>query len=271
MMLFIERQLGFGPRFLGAPGHEQVKDYLISELTSFADENKTQKWEYSASDGSKKAVTNIFASFYPEKKERIIIATHYDSREFADRDLENPKMAVPGANDSTSGTAVLLAIGSYLKKSREEPRVGVDLIFFDGEDDKDNYINMDWKPLGSTYFAEHISEIYKEKPEGGLIVDMVCDKDLKIMKEIASFRDASIESEKFWKVAQASYPEFFSSSFGLEILDDHTPLNKIGIPTFLIIDFEYPYWHTTEDTIDKCSAESLEAVANSVLNYIYSL
>jgi hypothetical protein len=100
---------------------------------------------------------------------------------------------------------------------------------------------------------------------------MVCDKNLKIYKEKSSVENATTLTNQFWKIAQKNNDNIFIDKISREIQDDHTPLNQAGIPSFLLIDFDYPYFHTTQDTLDKCSVKSLETVTKNVLEYIYSL
>jgi Zn-dependent M28 family amino/carboxypeptidase len=100
---------------------------------------------------------------------------------------------------------------------------------------------------------------------------MVCDNDLKIYKETNSDRYAKQINTEFFELANKKYPDAFSSSLKHSIGDDHIPLNQNGIPTILLIDFDYPYWHTAEDTLDKCSDESLEKVGESIIEFIHNL
>ncbi len=268
----IRQQLRYGPRFLGAEGHKNVQDFLISEMDALSGEIKIQKWKRVSLNGTKNKLVNIIGRFFPEKSNRIILGTHYDSKKFAVKDKKYPGLPVPGANDSASGTAVLLEVARYFSNSKQIPNVGIDIIFFDGEEGEGDLDRVGWEPLGSKYFSENIKKIYPyQKPESGLVVDMVCDKNLFITQEAFSVRDAKDQSNSFFILASDNYPSFFNKSVGLKIYDDHTYLNKIGIPSFLIIDFDYLPFHTTKDTIDKCSPNSLEVVANSILNYIYNI
>lgn len=274
IMSLVEKQLNYGPRFLGSDGHKKTQEFLSSEMERLADEKKEQRWVHNSADGGKNELVNIIGRFYPEKTERIILATHYDSKKFADKDPNNPELPVPGANDSASGVAVLLEIARFLAVTDKIPEIGIDIVFFDGEEGKPNqgadYSN--WQPMGSAYFADHLQEIYgSKKPKSGLVLDMVCDKDLRIFKELSSVKNAREQLEIFWKAARNINSRVFQDAVWQEIRDDHTSLNKVGIPSFLVIDFEYPYFHTTQDTLDKCGEESLKTVANAVLNYIYSV
>ena len=269
MMAIIDRQLRFGPRFLGAIGHEETKNFLIAEMNSLAKETKVQTWQHTGPDGQKYDLTNVIGRFYPDNKNRVILATHYDSKKFADQDPEKKDQPVPGANDSASGVAALLELASIFNKSHNLPSVGLDIVFFDGEEEGGDFAN--WKPLGSTYFAEHLIDIYgNSKPISGIVLDMVCDKDLKIFKEQSSVQNAPAQVDAFWNIAKKINNNVFRDQTITEIRDDQTPLNKVGIPSFLLIDLEYLPWHTTNDTLDKCSPKSLDIIVAAVLNYIYS-
>lgn len=272
MMALISQQLGYGPRYLSAPGHEKMQKFLIAEASALAHETFVQRWDYKQQDKSYVKLANIVASFYPQNQRRVIIATHYDSKKFAEFDRRRPNDPVPGANDSASGVAVLLELARFFVSTGKPPPVGVDIIFFDGEEGEDilrDYFS--WQPLGSSYFTDNLEEVYTRRPESGVVVDMVCDKDLGINIEKSSAQKAPAQVNKFWKATRQLYSDAFSPKVGPVIRDDHTPLNKAGIPTFLIIDFNYSFFHTTSDTLDKCSPQSLEIIADSLLNYIYSL
>lgn len=273
MLAIIDQQLRYGPRYMGSSGHESVQKFLAAEMREQTDEVLTQSWDYKASDGSTHKMMNIIGRLYPTQERRIVLATHYDSKKIADKDPDDKNQPVPGANDSASGVSVLVELARILKNSNLAPNVGVDIVFFDGEEgDADQGGDYsDWKPLGSVYFAEHLSEVYgNNKPSSALVLDMVCDKDLKIHKEQSSVKDAKAQVDSFWSIAQKLNSEVFRNEVGQIIKDDHTSLNQVGIPSFLLIDIDYPPYHTTYDTIDKCSAESLEVVAQAVFEYVYS-
>ncbi len=273
MLAVIDQQLRYGPRYMGSTGHENVQEFLIAEMQEQTHEVKTQSWDYKATDGNTYQLTNIIGRLQPTQERRIILATHYDSKKFADKDWSKNDQPTPGANDSASGVAVLVELARILGSSHVIPNVGVDLVFFDGEEGDINqgsdYSN--WRPLGSTYFSEHLNEIYgNNKPITALVLDMVCDKDLRIYKEQSSVQNAKSQVDSFWSIAQKVDSGVFRDEVKQSINDDHTPLNQAGVPSFLLIDFEYPPFHTTEDTLDKCSAKSLETVARAVFDYVYS-
>jgi len=274
MIALIKQQLRYGPRYLSASGHEQTVKFLRAEMEALAEKTEIENWEHVGSDGQKYNLSNVIGRFWPENERRIILAAHYDSKKLADKDQKNPAAPVPGANDSGSGVAVLLELARVFANAKDAPAVGVDLIFFDGEEGEEN-IGADyshWEPLGSVYFANHLNDFYGDnKPIAGIVFDMVCDRNLNIFKDKSSEKNAPELLEAFWGAAKTLNTTAFVDASGPDIRDDHTSLNQAGIPSILVIDFDYPYFHTSEDTPDKCSSESLETVARAALSYVYSL
>jgi Zn-dependent M28 family amino/carboxypeptidase len=187
----------------------------------------------------------------------VIIGAHYDTRIFADFDENNPEEPVPGANDGASGVAVLIELARVLDTSSLSNPVW--MVFFDAEDNG-RIPGWDWI-LGSRYFVDHM-EI---EPDFVVIVDMVGDRDLQLYYERNS--DPEIRRE-IWDVAQTlGYSEFVAEE-KYSILDDHTPFLQAGIPAVDIIDFDYPYFHTTEDLPDKVSADSLSVVGRTLETWL---
>jgi Zn-dependent M28 family amino/carboxypeptidase len=181
---------------------------------------------------------------------------------------------VPGANDSASGVAVLLDLIRLFATTPLQPNVGIDFVFFDGEEGEED-IGGDfthWSPLGSEYFVTQLDTLYDSTENvEGIVLDMVCDKDLEIVPEAFSIEAAPEQVKAFWRIANAVDDDAFGETGSVAVRDDHSALNAAGIPTFLLIDFTYPPFHTTKDTIDKCSAESLATVSEAVYRYVYTL
>jgi Zn-dependent M28 family amino/carboxypeptidase len=273
-MAHIAAQLKFTPRSLDTAGHQQTIDYIKAELAKTGvDAVTTQRWVFRDAGGKAHAMTNVVARFQASNPRRIILATHYDSIVRAYRDAETPNAPMPGANNSASGVAVLLETARVLSLS-DKPPVGVDMIFFDGEEGPKSLGAGDpeWRALGSPYFAEHLKDYYPSaKPEKAVVFDMVCDKDLSLKPEPSSAASALTEVQKYWAAGIKIAPSAFITTLTTyPISDDHTALAAAGIPSFLVIDFEYePFFNTTADTIDKCSAQSLEAVGRTTLQYLY--
>jgi Zn-dependent M28 family amino/carboxypeptidase len=269
----IVQLLKFTPRAMETPGHQQTIDYITAELgkTRF-NTIKTQRWAAHAA-GRTMAMTNIIARLNPDNPRRVIVATHYDSIIKAYRDAKNPNAPMPGANNSASGVAVLLETARVISQLPDPP-VGIDLIFFDGEE---GAISMgagdpNFKPIGSAHFAEHLADFYpKGKPEKAVDLDMVCDRDLHLKPEPSSIDSAGAEVKKFWDIGMKIAPQAFEMTrTPYTIEDDHSNLQAAGIPSFIVIDFDYePYYNTLQDTPDKCSTQSLEAVGRTLLQYLY--
>jgi len=273
MMAIIDQQLRYKGRYIGSEGHEKTTKFLIAEMQAYSDKVSEQSWNHKGENGKNYKLTNVIGSFFPERKKRIILATHYDSKRLADKDPVDKNGIVLGANDSGSGVAVLIELARVLNNTKINKNIGIDLVFFDGEEGDVNQGSdyKNWKPLGSTYFAQHLNEVYKnDKPQLAIVLDMVCDKDLQIYKESASLKSAKSQVNTFWNIAKQIDKNVFKDETAITIFDDHTELNKAGIPSFLLIDFQYSYHHTTHDTIDKCSADSLEKVGKAVWEYVIS-
>ena len=182
----------------------------------------------------------------------LILGAHYDTRRSADR--EDPSQPVMGANDGASGVAVLLELARVLDRERLDHQVW--LAFFDAEDNG-NLNGWDWC-VGSSYMAEHL----EVTPEAMVLLDMVGDADQQFYFEGHS---DPVLGERLWGIAATlGYTQTFIPETRYSLYDDHIPFIALGIPAVDVIDFDYPYWHTTQDTPDKVSAESLERIGRVV-------
>lgn len=245
----VEAQVALGPRTPFSTAHSQVIEYISSELTSTGWQIEQQKGEYNL-----QPLINIIAK-KSDAPPQIILGAHYDSRFYADQDA-NPALSlqpVLGANDGASGVAVLLELARVLP---EDVASSVWLVFFDAED-QGRITGWDWIQ-GSRYFAEHLSVT----PQAVVIVDMVGDQNLRLPFEQNS--TAELAAEIWATAAQAGWNEHFISEPGFSILDDHTPFLEKNIPAVDIIDFDYPYWHTSQDTLDKIDPQSLYVVGETL-------
>jgi Zn-dependent M28 family amino/carboxypeptidase len=272
-MAHIADLLRFTPRAMGEPGHQQAIDYIKAAMAkSAAEAVMTQSFTAKGDDGKVIPLTNIIARFQVQNPRRVIVATHYDSIIKAYRDANAPDAPMPGANNSASGVAVLLETARLLSLL-PKPDIGIDMIFFDGEEGPLALGAGDprWRALGSPYFAANLKSYYpSRKPEKAVVFDMVCDKALELMPEPLSLHSAPAEVKKFWSIGQSIAPQaFVSKPTEFPISDDQTALAQVGIPSFLVIDFDYePHFNTTQDTLDKCSAESLQTVGRTLLKYL---
>ncbi|HXR86505.1 MAG TPA: M28 family peptidase [Stellaceae bacterium] len=270
----IVKLLGFGARAMDVPGHRQTIDMIEAEMKSLGVTAREQSW-VSTIGGQTHHMANVIAPLYPEAPRRIILATHYDSIIRAYADKQHPDAPMPGANNSASGVAVLLETARALKAQKTPPGIGVDFIFFDGEEGPISLGAGDphWQPLGSPYFTEHLAETYPAtKPEQAVIFDMVCWREMKLQPEQTSLLYAADQIDNYWKIGRTFAPGFFNNQpTTLPIFDDQIALNDAHIPSFLVIGFEYdPWFNTTEDTPDKCSEAALNGVGRTTLRYIYA-
>jgi len=275
------KQVEFGPRYPGSSGHEKALSFIKEELSHSADRVLEQKFRITnhqspITNHDTLELTNIIASFDLEKGNRILLCAHWDTRPWADQDPnpENHNKPIPGANDGASGVACLLEIARIIHQKKS--RFGVDIVLFDGEDMGYSIQNEKFKMkndlplpyggylLGSTYFAQNLREY---RPQYGILLDMVGDRNLEIYIEGNSNRFAPEWARRIFEKAKG-IPQFHPE-VRYTITDDHIPLNQAGIPTLVLIDFDYPYWHTLEDTPDKCSPESLQAVGNLLVRVLY--
>ena len=239
--------LGFRPS--GSPAGWATGDYIISSLEEQGWAVQTQEFVYRDTP-----VRNIVGAL--GEGPVIILGAHYDTRRSAD--LEDPSVPVLGANDGASGVAVLLELARVLDRDRLRRRVW--LAFFDAEDNG-QLDGWDWC-VGSSYMASRL----EVTPEAVIVVDMVGDTDQQLYLERNS--DPALQ-ESLWQLADdLGFGEFFVDEYRWTIYDDHVPFAQMGIPAVDIIDFDYPYWHTTQDTLDRVSADSLERVGLVLEHFI---
>ena len=253
----IQYQLSLGPRVPGSDAHQQVGEWLVSELEANGWAVNIQNEEILGHD-----IVNIIASRSKNiDRPWIILGAHYDSRMYADREnlIENRDSAIPGANDGASGVSVLLELARTLPQNMDS---NIELVFFDAED-QGNLPSWEWI-MGSSAYADSLND----HPDAVIIIDMIGDSDLNIFIEKNS--DQNLAQEIWDSAAELGYGEQFINQPKHRIVDDHLPFIQAGIPAVLIIDFDYPYWHTLDDKIDKVSPESLKAVGDVILSWLHS-
>ena len=265
----LERQCAFGPRYPGGDAHDSCFAYLVATLkASRAKVVEVDTFSYDSPILKKKvALMNVVARFRPELKQRVVLGAHWDTRPWSDRDPVPAKRHLPlmGANDGASGVAVLLELARMLGNGKNQPSVGVDIALFDGED-----LGTDADPSGffrgSNRYVEWKSG--ETPPIFAVIIDMVGSKTAVFHWEGNSRDMASNIVDLFWEEARSLGVRTFRSDVKHKVFDDHIPFLNAGIPAIDVIDFDYPYWHTTKDTPDKCSAETLEGVGRVLLSVV---
>jgi len=270
---YLVAQCDFGPRNPGSEGYYACLDFIITELDQSADDIILQEFRYQEQRYRKRYdLQNIIARFNPDASFQTIISAHWDTRPWADqednrRDRNQP---IIGANDGASGVAVLLELAKIMGET--PPPIGVNLVFFDGEDlgvpgENETYCQ------GSRYFAKNLPI---PRPDEAINLDMVGDKQLHIPVEKYSLEYNPNLVRYLWGRADDMGLDAFDITPQYAIYDDHVPLHEIaGIPAIDLIDFKYPnpyanFWHTMNDVPENCSAESLEQVGKLMVDYIYN-
>jgi glutaminyl-peptide cyclotransferase len=248
----VQTQLAFGSRVPGTKGHAKALEWIRTEL-----ESAGWQVEIQSSEALGHPVKNIVAK-RSDQPPQFIIGAHYDTRMFADQDPDPAQHTtyVPGANDGASGVAILLGLARSLPKDTGP----IWLVFFDTEDNG-NIEGWDWI-LGSREFVKN----NPIQPRAAIVVDMIGDADLNVYKE----RNSNPElTNAIWAVAkELGYDNKFIPEYKYSMIDDHTPFLQAGIPAVDLIDFDYPYWHTVQDTPDKVSAESLQTVGETLRTWV---
>ncbi len=269
---FLYRQVEWGPRNPGSEGHsraiEEYKEWFEecgAEVTLQRFKAKIHKSFEADSEMEEIDATNIIAHFGTSKRSTYMFCAHYDTRPWADFETDPQKQMtpIPGANDGASGVAVLLEMARLFAVN--PPPVSVDLVLFDVEDAGIQGNNNTWC-LGSAYFARHYAG---SAPAGSILVDMIGDTDLEIPKEYFSYAYSKEWTDHLFQLAEEVGSYSFIDEIGDPVYDDHVNLIRGGFTVTNFIDFDYPYWHTLEDTPEKCSAQSLEQVGNVLVRLVY--
>ena len=257
------------PRGLGVPDRDASIDTLADLLREAgAATSVTVPFVARDRDGTEYRLANVIAEFRPDAEHRFALATHFDTRPWADEDPDPNAhhLPVPGANDGTSGVAVILRLAPLLLRDLP-PTVGFTVVLFDGEE-LGRASDMDAYCAGSRRLAEDIEApvfAHLRRASFGIVLDMVGDRDLRLRPEPNSTRAAPDLVDHVWSTARAlGYAQFDPDERELGILDDHKFMTAAGIPSILLIDRDYPPWHTRFDTLDKVGPASLEAVGETL-------
>lgn len=263
-----------GHRHLGAAEREAALAALENELQAVADGVERQRVEpVGTAPGDGLELVNLMARWRSESPRRALLATHWDTRPFADGDPDPSRrgLPVPGANDGTSGVVVLIEL---LRVLRSDPgglsELGVDVVLFDGEEIGPS--GPDPCCPGSRAFAASIGSIYPDHPpEAAIVIDMVGAREPTFRREANSQRRARWLNDLVWGFGRQRAPRSFVDDLQPGVLDDHLALLEIGVPAILIIDMGYDAWHTRADTSDRVSAQSLATVGRVLLDVLAEL
>jgi glutaminyl-peptide cyclotransferase len=247
-------QVNFGPRITGTPPSIEAGAYILRHLKLSGWKAEFQPFNYKGTQAR-----NIIARANVGKGPTVILGAHYDTRKRADKDKDRPNEPVPGANDGASGTAVILELARSLDLDRVPNEIC--LALFDAEDNGE-LDGWAWI-VGSSYMADRLGDV---QPQAMILVDMVGDTHQQIYFEKNS--DAALSAQIWETAARLGFRQQFIPKPRWALLDDHIPFVRRNIPSVNIIDFDYPYWHTTADTVDKVSAESLHRVGRTLETFL---
>ncbi len=264
-MTYLRAICDLGPRISGSRAMRLQQDLIKKHFESLGAKVAFQSFEaQQTSVKGKVEMTNIIVSFYPEKKRRVILCSHYDTRPIADQepDPRNWKKDFVSANDGGSGVALLMEMGNHMKDLKTH--VGVDFVIFDGEE----YIfqtegfNRDRYFIGSQHFAKTWkADKSRCDYSAAILLDMIAGKRIEFPLESHSWNRCSNLCREVWTIAAEQKASAFRPFVKHAVLDDHIELQKVGIPAIDIIDFDYPHWHRLSDTPNNCSADSFAQVA----------
>ena len=248
----VEMQVAFGPRTPGSDGHAQVQEWMRAELSAAGWELRIQS---ARCLGIRSKTSLPIAEMHIRKSSWVRTTTHAW--------LQTTIPIRPNGLNRCPAQTMAHQVWRFCWNWREYfPKTAcpIWLVFFDAEDNG-RIEGWDWI-LGSQAFVDELAF----RPEAVVIVDMIGDADQNIYIE----RNSNPELvQEIWGIAaELGYEQSFIPEPKYSMLDDHTPFLQAGIPAVDIIDFDYPYWHTTDDTVDKVSAESLEAVGRTLQEWI---
>jgi glutaminyl-peptide cyclotransferase len=254
----VQRLVDFGPRPAGSTAIEKSRDYIEDQLRRFGWQVTRQTFSDDTPRG-KIHFVNLLAQFsgqWNASSPLFLLCSHYDTKMFE-------TIRFIGANDGGSSTGLLLELARVLGQHPNLARK-IELVFFDGEEAVEQFSQADGL-YGSRYFARQLQGAGAKHFRGGLLFDMVGDRSLGITLPADSPADMTRD---IFAAAEALKLRNHFTYLDRELIDDHVPLNAIGIPTLDIIDFDFPWWHTADDTMDKISAQSLQTVGSVALYYL---
>ncbi len=255
----VQALVNLGPRPAASAALEKARAYIRQHLEATGWSVEEQSFIGQTPRGAVSFV-NLIATRSNRNSSgepRFLVCSHYDTKTF-------DEISFVGANDGGSSTGALLELARVL--SLHPPLAAkVELVFFDGEEAYDRFTDTDGL-YGSRYFAAQVETSHHQANyRGGILWDMMGDRDLTITLP----PDSPAELARgIFAAADALQVRNHFTYYDNEVLDDHSPLNAIGIPTIDLIDFDYPPWHTAGDTMDKLSAQSLQIVGSVTLYYL---
>ena len=277
---YTAQQVAFGPRTPGSPAQLKCAEWMEAKLKMYCDTVYRQTTTLTAGDKKTKLrCINLIGVINPKATRRILFLAHWDSRPWADQDIVSKTGAIDAADDGASGVAVLIELANRIKADPLTNKdMGVDILLTDVEDWGKSEWGDDSYALGTQYWAKN-PHVPDYKAEGGILLDMVGGKNARFPLESISRQYAGTLQNDVWSAAnKAGFSSFFVYDQGGAITDDHVPVNNIlKIPTIDVIDLPtgspigFPlHWHTHNDKMDIIDKSTLNAVGQTLLQFIYN-
>ncbi len=277
---YIAQQVAFGPRIPGSEAQEQCAAWMEARLRENCDTVYRQQTTLTAGDGTTPLrCINLIGVFNPEATQRILLLAHWDTRPWADQDVSRKDQPIEGADDGASGVGVLLELARILHTNALPENLGVDILLTDVEDWGKTAWGDDSYALGTQYWA-HNPHIAGYTAQAGILLDMVGAANARFTVEGNSQRYAHQVITQVWNAAEAAgFSRYFVYESSGEIIDDHIPVNEIAkIPTIDIINLPigsqtaFPaHWHTHQDNMNVIDRQTLKAVGQTLLHYLFTL
>jgi hypothetical protein len=272
---YLKRICAIGPRPSGSAGMAMQQRLIADHFRRLGAQVGFQYFSArNPRDDSEVPMANMIVQWHPDRTERLLLCTHYDTRPLPDRDGRNPNGVLLGADDGASGVALLMELGKWMP--RLESKYGVDFVLFDGSQFifKEGTWKKEGDPrfLGADYFARlYVTDTPPCKYRKAVLLDMVGNEDLQVYQEFnsMSWRDTRPLVGEIWQVAYRIGVREFVPTRKHSVSDDHLKVHDVGkIPTCAIIDFDYPYWRTEQDTPFHCSPLALAKVGWVMLDWL---
>jgi glutaminyl-peptide cyclotransferase len=247
----VEQLVAIGPHSAGSEGIRRAQDYIIGQLKSFGCPAEEENFHAPSTPVGDVAMKNIISKIPSTNPNIILYASHYDTKRI-------PNFV--GADDAGSSTGVLLELARLLCARKNAETIW--LAFFDGEE----AFNFNWADPDNTYGSRELAASLAlsgdlRRVKAMILVDMVGPTNPIFKRETNS---TPWLTDILWSTAaRLGYGSVFVNDRA-DISDDHLPFLKRGVPAADIIDLDVPYWHTTEDTLDKVDPRTL-AVTGHVL------
>lgn len=283
---YCKAQCDFGPRTMNSKAHDECGSWIVAKFKQYGLGVTEQRVTLNGYDGTPLKATNIIASYRPEMAERVLLCAHWDTRPWADNDLDSANWRKPvlGANDGASGVAVMLELARLLHSDTTKLAVGVDFVCFDAEDwGVPRWSNVadngnSWALGAQHWSASPHKQGYKARY--GILLDMVGGQGAQFWREGMSMQYAPDIVKKVWAAADVvGFGSYFINQDGGYVTDDHIPVNeKAKIPTIDIVSYYPdcqqstfgPTWHTVSDDMEHIDRATLGAVGQTVVQVLYS-